>query len=79
MQDRRRARFESLLKEEISNIISREVKNPNVGMVTITRVEVTPDYTKAKVYFSVIPSMFYSLTRQSFRGTSFAEDVYQKG
>ncbi len=55
MQDRRKARFESLLKEEISNIISREVKNPNVGLVTITRVEVTPDYTKAKVYFRVIP------------------------
>ncbi len=55
MQERRKVRFEKLLKEEISNIILREVKNPRVGMVTITRVEVTSDYTKAKVYFTVIP------------------------
>ncbi len=55
MQERRKARFESLLKEEISNIIMREIKNPKIGMVTITRVEVSPDYTHAKVYFTVIP------------------------
>ena len=67
MQDRRRARFESLLKEEISNIILREIKNPKVGMVTITRVEVTPDYTNAKVYFTVIPEGSEEETQKALR------------
>ena len=32
----------------------RELKDPRIGMVTITGVDVTPDYAHAKVYFSVL-------------------------
>ena len=31
-----------------------EVKDPRVGMVSITDVEVTPDYAHAKVFFSTL-------------------------
>lgn len=48
-------RLNSLLKEVISHIIKREVKNPNVSeLTTVTRVEITKDLKHAKVYVSVI-------------------------
>jgi ribosome-binding factor A len=32
----------------------RDLKDPRIGMVTISAVEVTPDYAHAKVFFSVL-------------------------
>ena len=32
----------------------RELKDPRIGMATISAVEVTPDYAHAKVFFSVL-------------------------
>ena len=32
----------------------RELKDPRVGMVTISAVEVTPDYAHAKVFYSLL-------------------------
>jgi len=51
------ARFEKVaetLKKEISNIIHDELKDPRLGFVTITRVELTKDLRYAKVFFSVL-------------------------
>ncbi|MFH1406639.1 MAG: 30S ribosome-binding factor RbfA [Candidatus Omnitrophota bacterium] len=45
------------LKEEISNILQREVKDPRIGFVTITAVDIKPDLRFAKVYYSVIPNV----------------------
>jgi len=42
------------LKEEISNIIQYELKDPRLGFITITRVELTQDLRYAKVFFSVL-------------------------
>ncbi len=48
-------RLNSSLKEVISEVIKREVRNPHVNeLVTITRVEITKDLHYAKVYVSVI-------------------------
>ena len=41
----------SLFTREISRIILEEVKNPNIGFVTITSCDVTNDLSFAKVYF----------------------------
>jgi ribosome-binding factor A len=50
-------RINSLLKEVISEVIFREVKNPHVNeLLTVTHVEVTKDLHYAKVYVSVIGS-----------------------
>jgi len=38
------------LQRELAAIISNEIKDPRVGMVTVTDVEVTPDFKHAKVY-----------------------------
>jgi len=54
MQHKRSLRVAELLKEEISRIIFKEIKDPWVGFVTITKVKVTDDLKLAKVYLSVI-------------------------
>lgn len=47
-------RVNQVIKEEISQIVQREVKDPRLGFVTITQVDVTRDLQHAKVYFSVL-------------------------
>jgi ribosome-binding factor A len=42
------------IQRDLSELIARELKDPRVGMVTISAVEVTPDYAHAKVFFSVL-------------------------
>ncbi len=42
------------LKKEISEIINQKLKNPNVGFVTVTEVEVTGDLSLASVYVTVL-------------------------
>lgn len=55
MSKQRTDRLNSLLKEVISDIIRKEVRNPHVNeLVTITRVDITKDLHFAKVYASVI-------------------------
>ena len=44
-------------KKELSQIISYELKNPNVtGMISVTKVKVTNDLKFAKVYVSIMSS-----------------------
>ncbi|GBD10901.1 Ribosome-binding factor A [bacterium HR23] len=51
---RRLDRLNDLLREEVSALL-REVKDPRlVGLVTITRVEVSEDLAHARVFFSVL-------------------------
>ena len=47
-------RVNQMIKEEIGQIIQREVKDPRLNFVTITHVEVTRDLQDAKVYFSIL-------------------------
>ncbi|CRX39302.1 30S ribosome-binding factor RbfA [Estrella lausannensis] len=48
-------RLNSLLKEVISDIIRRRVKNPVVSeLITVTQVKITKDLHHAKVYISII-------------------------
>lgn len=50
-------RINEELKKEISNIINYEVKNSQItGMITVTKVKVSPDLSFARVYVSMINS-----------------------
>ena len=51
---RRTEQVAEAIKENVSILIQRELKDPRLGFVTVTRVEVTPDLKQAKVFFSVI-------------------------
>ncbi|HMS06245.1 MAG TPA: 30S ribosome-binding factor RbfA [Burkholderiaceae bacterium] len=42
------------IQRDLSELIARELKDPRVGMVTISGVEVTPDYAHAKVFFTLL-------------------------
>lgn len=42
------------IQRDLSEIISFELKDPRVGLVTITDVQVTPDYAHAKVFFTLL-------------------------
>ena len=55
MLKNRVARLNSLLKEVLSEVIHRDVKNPHVHrFVSVTSVDISKDLQHAKVYISVI-------------------------
>jgi len=49
-------RLAERIKEELSDILQRELKDPRLGFVSITDVELTRDQQVAKVYVSVLGS-----------------------
>lgn len=53
----RLGRVNEELMKALSQIITYELKNPDVtGMISVTRVKVTPDLKYAKVYVSMLNS-----------------------
>mgnify|MGYP001420581543 FL=1 len=56
MSELRASRVAEQMKKELGDIITRKIKDPRVGFVTITDVEVTGDLQQAKVYISVLGS-----------------------
>jgi ribosome-binding factor A len=54
MASQRIERVQKLLRSEISTILLRKSKDPRVGMVTVTEVDVSPDLKNARVFFSVL-------------------------
>ncbi len=40
------------IRRELAELIRLEVKDPRVGFITLTGVEITPDYAHAKVFFT---------------------------
>jgi ribosome-binding factor A len=47
-------RVDELLRQEIGAVLAREVADPRIGFVTITRVETARDLSRARVWASVI-------------------------
>ena len=54
MSSVKQKRLEGIIRKNISDIIQFEVKDANVGFVTITDVHVTNDHSFAKVYVSFL-------------------------
>jgi ribosome-binding factor A len=54
MQGKRLDRVNQLIREEISMLLQRELKDPRLGFVTVTQVETSPDLRTAKVFVSVL-------------------------
>lgn len=48
----RRRRVEDQLQRELSELVRLEVRDPAVGLITITGVDVSPDLAHAKVFFT---------------------------
>jgi ribosome-binding factor A len=53
-QGSRTARVADQIRSEIASLLAREVHDPGIGFVTITRVSVTPDLQQARVYYTAL-------------------------
>jgi ribosome-binding factor A len=42
------------IREEVSQILATEVADPGVGLVTVTRVKVSPDLSLARIYWTIM-------------------------
>ena len=42
------------IQRDMAEIISYELKDPRVGMITLTEVQLTPDYAHAKIFFTTL-------------------------
>jgi ribosome-binding factor A len=54
MASQRIERVQKLLRSEISTVVQRKLKDPRVGMVTITAVDASPDLRHARVFVSLV-------------------------
>lgn len=50
----RQSRLAEQIRRELSNVVQMEIRDPRMGMVTISAVELSRDYSVAKVYFTVL-------------------------
>jgi ribosome-binding factor A len=52
---RRTERVNDLIRDELSDLLLREVRDPRLGgLISLTRVEVTPDLYNARVFVSIM-------------------------
>ena len=64
-------RINEELKKEISQIISFELKNPDAtGLISVTKVKITPDLKYAKVYVSLLNSKNEEKTIDALKNSS---------
>ena len=61
----RSSRVIEQVHKEVADLVRSEVKDPRLGLVTITGVELTPDYAHASVHFTVFPSDSESVQRST--------------
>jgi ribosome-binding factor A len=47
-------RLGDLIQREVSDLIRLELRDPRVGMITITSVDVSPDMSHAKLFFTLL-------------------------
>ena len=64
-------RIDEEYRKELSQIIDRELKNPNItGMISVTKVKTTPDFRYAKVSVSIINSKNIKQTLAGLKAAS---------
>lgn len=51
----RTRRVEEQLRRDLAEMIRQDVKEPELGMVSITEIRVSPDLSVAQVYVTVLP------------------------
>ena len=54
MNDRRLARLAEQIKQRLATTLQRELADPKLGLVTISRVELDKEFTQCKAYWSVL-------------------------
>ena len=59
-----------LIQRELSGLVQRELRDPRVGMITITGVDVSPDFSHAKVFFTLLQKQNLQEAMQGLRRAS---------
>ena len=54
MSSQRPGRVQEAIRQEISNIVHKEMRDPRIGFITITKVDLTKDLRYARIYFSIL-------------------------
>lgn len=52
----RTLRIADQIQRELADLIRNELKDPRIGMITLTGVEVSQDYAHAKVFYTTLHS-----------------------
>ena len=66
MSQGRPQKVADLIQRELSELIRLEVRDPRVGMLTITSVDVSPDLSHAKVFITLLEKEKLDLNNVSF-------------
>jgi ribosome-binding factor A len=53
-QGSRPDRVADQIRSELAELLARDVHDPGIGFVTITRVKVTPDLQQARVFYTAL-------------------------
>ena len=69
-------RVDEAVREVLSDAITKQLKDPRVGFVTVTAVETAPDLRRARVYVSVLGNA--SVRKRSLQGLESAHGVLQR-
>jgi len=72
----RKDRLEELIKRIVSEIIFRELKDPRIGFVTVTGVELSKDLAEAKIGISILGNS--TEVRKSMEGIRSSSGYVQK-
>ena len=69
----RTSRLAGQIRAEASEVLAREVHDPGIGFVTLTRVQVTPDLQLARLYYTTLgdPAARRATERALERATPF--------
>ena len=54
MKERRAARLAEQIREQVAELIASKLKDPRIGFVTVTRVELTSDQRLARILVGVL-------------------------
>jgi ribosome-binding factor A len=76
---KRSQRVGDLIREEVADIIMYRLKDPRIGFVTVTGVDMSPDMKIAKVYVSILKPEDRELTLEILNSSkSFIRSLLAK-
>ena len=76
---KRSQRVGDLIREEVADIIMYRLKDPRIGFVTVTGVDMSPDMKNARVYVSILKEEDRELTLEILNSSkSFIRSLLSK-
>jgi ribosome-binding factor A len=66
----RTRRLASLLQAELADLLKRRTNDPRLSRVTLTGVDISPDLSQAKVYFTLYDEKYRKEAEAGFKAAS---------